>query len=121
MTAGEKELFNEKIKGIYAALDANANINNEHFKRITEYLERIEAQTMKTNGRVSNAEEKIHTLELMDKDHYVKCPQIPRIDKLEVRATKFSLIEKYPVIFLVGVVVFGAAVIVGFLAQIGII
>lgn len=46
MTQPEKELMEEKFKGVYARLDANNEL-------IHATLARIETQVLKTNGRVN--------------------------------------------------------------------
>lgn len=56
MTPEQKELINEKFKGVYALIQANSDIQNEVNNNIMETLNRIEAQTTKTNGRVGALE-----------------------------------------------------------------
>ena len=52
----QKELFEVKISGVYALIQGNADIQNEVNKNILATLARIETQTIKTNGRVTDLE-----------------------------------------------------------------
>jgi len=120
MNKEERELFDEKIKGIYAAIDSNANINNEHFKNITDVLSRIEKQTTKTNSKVTNNEGRIHQLELDDRNHLLNCPQKDKIDKINKDLETLRVFEKYPKIFVVGIVVIGIFTVLSGLSMAGI-
>jgi hypothetical protein len=102
-----KELFDEKIKGIHIQLDTE-------FKMINERLEKIEAQTTKTNGRVT-------TIEQNNIRHIIECPVVSRVNKLEERANRFYFFEKYPAFTVVTIVVFGMVLIMSFLASVNII
>jgi len=121
MTRDERELFNEKIRGIYAAIDANANINNEHFKTQTEILTRIEAQTTKTNGRVTELEETVHNLELQDKDHVLSCPHGTRIGEIDRDLEEYRMAKRYPKFTAGAIVMVGIGVVLLWLAQMGVI
>lgn len=57
MTAEQKELIQEQFKGVYAMIQANADLQHEVTHSIKEQLNRIESQTIKTNGRVNCLEE----------------------------------------------------------------
>ena len=121
MNPEEKELFNEKIKGIYAAIDANAEINSSHFKQITETLDRIEIQTTKTNGNVKLNQERIHLLDLENKSHIIDCPQVPRIKEIETDLSEYKMVKKYPKFSLAAMIIFGLVLIALTLSQIGVI
>jgi len=47
------ELIEEKIKGVYAIIQANADIQHEVNSKMLKSLDRIETQVTKTNGRVN--------------------------------------------------------------------
>ena len=114
MTNPERELFDENIRGLYAAIDANATVDNEHFKNISQTLKTILAQTTKTNGRVN-------AIELNDKDHLIACPQIARIDKINEELLEYKMMKKYPKFSIAAMVVFGGCLIALTLAQTGVI
>lgn len=71
MTSSEKELIDEKFKGLYTLLHAR-------FENLEEKLERIETQTIKTNGRVTELESK-------ERNHLTVCPNISAIASIEKR------------------------------------
>ena len=56
MTNTEKELYNEKISGVHALIQSNADLQNKVNDQILESLCRIESQVLKTNGRVTALE-----------------------------------------------------------------
>jgi len=56
MTQEQKELIEEKFKGVHALIQANADIQHEVNENIVKTLKRIEVQTTKTNGRVNSLE-----------------------------------------------------------------
>ena len=56
MTPTEKDLYNEKISSVHALISANADVQNKVNENILATLERIEKQTIKTNGRVNSLE-----------------------------------------------------------------
>lgn len=70
MTAIEKELLEEKFKGLHAFIISSNDIQAERDKTIFASLNRIEAQTIKTNGRVT----------LLEKNQ-ANCPNIVKINK----------------------------------------
>ena len=53
MTSTEKELYNEKITGVYSLIQANADVQSKVNENILATLARIETQTKITNGRVT--------------------------------------------------------------------
>ena len=104
-----------------AAIDANAEINKEHFKTLTEILKRIESQTTKTNGRVTVLEERVHEMDLQDWEHLLNCPQAPRVDQINKDLEEYRVAKKYPKLTAGVLVVIGAGVILLWLAQMGVI
>ena len=78
MTAAEKELLNEKFKGLHAFIISSNDLQAERDKLIFEKLNNIEIQTTKTNGRVTKLEE--------------TQSNCPNINKLE---TRVSGLEKW--------------------------
>ena len=71
MTDSEKELLEEKFKGLHLLINAR-------FENVDDRLDRIEAQTTKTNGRVTE-------LEKREIKHFAACPNIPIIEDIEKR------------------------------------
>ena len=86
MTKDERELIDEKFKGI-------ASLINARFENVEDRLVRIEAQTIKTNGRVSELEHKELT-------HIQNCPMSPKIDKINEELAEYKMFKKYPKIAL---------------------
>jgi hypothetical protein len=93
---------------------------DEKFNTIHELLVRIEAQTVKTNGRVTAHDQKIQALEVARAAHFSECPQGPVISKLKDELNnkfvdlqkdleEYRMIKKYPKIGL-GVIVFSCVV-----------
>ena len=116
MNLAEKELFNEKVKGIYAAIDANADVQNNHFinlnEKLDEKLDRIEKQVTLTNSRVNHLEDKELT-------HVIDCPITNEVTKIKEDLAEYRIAKKYPKIFITGVVVYGVLLVFGLLCQFG--
>ena len=53
------------------------------FQLIKQELGQIKEQTIKTNGRVNRHDEELQNLKLIEKDHFVHCPNSDRLDNLE--------------------------------------
>ena len=86
MTKDERELIDEKFRGIATLLNAN-------FINVNERLDRIETQTTKTNGRVTSLEHKELT-------HIQNCPMSPKIEKINELLTSFKpQVNKYKLSF----------------------
>jgi len=86
MTKDERELIDEKFKGI-------ASLINARFENVEDRLVRIEAQTTKTNGRVSELEHRELT-------HIQNCPMSPKIEKINEELGEYKMFKKYPKIAL---------------------
>ena len=86
MTKDERELIDEKFKGI-------ASLINARFENVEDRLVRIEAQTIKTNGRVSELEHRELT-------HIQNCPMSPKIEKINEELGEYKMFKKYPKIAL---------------------
>lgn len=91
MTKDEKELIDEKFKGLHTLLNAR-------FENIDDRLDRIETQTTKTNGRVNELEKKELT-------HIMTCPQTKKIEDINTRLEDVYFVLKYPKLFISGVVI----------------
>lgn len=91
LTPEERELFEEKFKGLERLMTTK-------FDNLEEKLERIETQTTKTNGRVGELERKELT-------HTLNCPQAPKIQKINDDLAEYRMIMKYPKLFVAGFVV----------------
>lgn len=94
MTKDERELFDEKFKGLTSLINAR-------FENVEDRLVRIEAQTTKTNGRVSELEQKELT-------HIITCPNVPKIEKINEDLAEYKMFKKYPKM---GLAIIAAAVI----------
>jgi hypothetical protein len=94
-TKTERELFEEKFTGL-------GKLINAQFEAQADCINRIEAQTLKTNGRVTDLEHKELT-------HFQTCPQIEPIRKINEDLAEYRMVKKYPKI---AVVILSIAVIV---------
>jgi hypothetical protein len=76
-------LIEEKLKGVKR--DVNNGFRNLNLKLDNQKtdLKRIELQTIKTNGRVTDLEKKTSQIELHEVEHMVTCPQIEIINELK--------------------------------------
>lgn len=76
------DLIEEKLKGIKR--DVNNGFRNLNLKLDNQKtdLKRIEFQTIKTNGRVTDLEKKTSQIELHEVEHMITCPQIEIINEL---------------------------------------
>ena len=86
MIKEERELIDEKFRGI-------ASLINARFENVEDRLVRIEAQTTKTNGRVTSLEHKELT-------HIQNCPMSPKIEKINEELAEYKMFKKYPKIAL---------------------
>jgi hypothetical protein len=86
MSKQELELIEEKFKGL-------TSLMNAHFENVDDRLERIEEQTKKTNGRVTELEKKELT-------HIQNCPQTEKIEKINEELAEYKMFKKYPKIAL---------------------
>lgn len=96
MTEPERELLNEKFKGVHVKLDY------------------ITTAVDKTNGRVN-------AIEAKEIEHNLNCPQRPKIDKMEEELLEYRMLKKYPRFFVVTTVLFGIILILMALSQTGMI
>lgn len=53
MQQAEKQLIEEKFRGVYSRLDANNEITNQRLNLLIELQERTHEQALKTNDRVT--------------------------------------------------------------------
>ena len=76
-------LIEEKLRGVKR--DVNNGFRNLNLKLDNQKtdLNRIELQTIKTNGRVTDLEKKTSQIELHEVEHMVTCPQIEIINELK--------------------------------------
>ncbi len=81
MTPEEYNLIEEKFKGM-------TSLMNAQFDNVNDWLERIEEQTKKTNGRVSALENK----ELL---HTTNCPIAPKVRVIEDTLLSQRSIKKF--------------------------
>jgi hypothetical protein len=90
MTKDEKSLIEEKFKGL-------TTLMNAQFTNVHERLDKIETQTTKTNGRVTELEKK----ELV---HIIECPQTPKIEQINKDLNDYRFIIKHPKLIVAGIV-----------------
>lgn len=118
-----KELFETKFDSIRIQMDAEFTVLNNRLHSQDVTSARIEAQTSKTNGRVTTLEGHIHTIELDETKHVLNCPQTERlqiidskidIEKAEINARlkeldvdlrEYRMLKKYPKVA-IGILVF---------------
>lgn len=96
MTEPEKELIEEKFKGLHTLLHAR-------FENVEDRLDRIETQTTRTNGRVTKLEEKQHAAEIVAATHVINCPNIKKINDIEDEMLEYRFSKKHPKIFYGGI------------------
>lgn len=70
------------------------------FNLIKQELNFIKEQTTKTNGRVTKHDEIIQSIQMIEKDHFIKCPNTDRLGLLEDSETARKSVYRF--IILVG-------------------
>ena len=94
MTEIEKELINEKLNGVYKAIEASADVQNVVNKNIMEMLHTIDAKVTKTNGSIAVAnreiaenkllfEKEMNEFKVNNLNHVINCPVKDKHEKLE--------------------------------------
>lgn len=53
------------------------------FKNINDKLDKIKADTQKTNDRVTKLEDEVNELKLKEVQHIINCPVLPKVEKIE--------------------------------------
>lgn len=91
-----KELFEEKFKGLHLQMDTEFALLNERINSTNTILERVEQQTIRTNGRVTALEEKVSKVTTAETLHIVNCPNTEEIKKLKENQLEYNFIKKYP-------------------------
>jgi hypothetical protein len=76
------------------------------FEKVTLVLKSIEAQTLKTNSRVTHLEENVSNLNLANIEHIVNCPAMPKIENIERGLLEYEFFKKYPKLMVLIIVVF---------------
>lgn len=71
-----EKLLDEKFNSIHQKIDLQ-------FENVNKTLNSIEAQTMKTNGRVLKLEDQVKDLNIRDITHKVNCPQNGKFEHME--------------------------------------
>lgn len=56
MQQSEKQLIDEKFRGVYSRLDANNELIHQQLKQLIDLQEKTHEQALKTNGRVTSLE-----------------------------------------------------------------
>ena len=75
-------LVEQKLKGVKSDMNNGFKNLNTKLDNQAKDLNRIELQTIKTNGRVSDLEKKTANMELDEVRHIINCPQISEIEVL---------------------------------------
>ena len=102
LTKIEKELIEEKFRGVHQKMDmVDANIT-EKLENIIDFQENIREYISK------------------EKQRFIDCPNTESIQKLNEELSPLRVIIKYPKTFIVGCFIFGAAIVLSFLKTIGI-
>lgn len=94
------DVVSANIKGIHIQMDAEFKTVNERLHNLDQRLEKVEIQTTKTNGRVTD-------LEKGQPQHLLSCPQIEKIAELEKKVDnnkkenddnliEYTIFKKYP-------------------------
>jgi hypothetical protein len=69
---------------------------NGQYRLVSNQLTNIETQTIKTNGRVTQAEHDIKELQMGEIKHVVNCPMVPRLEKIETNMLFYKWIKNNP-------------------------
>jgi hypothetical protein len=85
----DMELLNSKLETVDAKFDT-----------IHEILIRIEAQTTKTNGRVTALETKVTTMSEASIQHVLNCPVKKDVENMQDDLEEYRMFKKYPKIAL---------------------
>jgi hypothetical protein len=80
MTDDYRLYLEEKFKGLHIQMDTE-------FKLLNDSINRVEAQTIKTNGRVTELE-KSHSV--------INCPNTKKLDDISDDLMEYNFIRKYP-------------------------
>ena len=90
----EKEM--QSIRQIFSDVIAVHTAETDgKFELIKFELKSIKEQTTKTNGRVTKLEEKTETLKINDIEHITHCPNVSRIEALELSESGKQKIYKF--------------------------
>ena len=89
---------------------AMATLINSHMLIITDKLEKIEAQTTKTNGRVTHLEDFRQETQRIIDTREINCPVVEKLDKkievtLSEKYSDLQFILRHPKLFVGGLVV----------------
>ena len=76
LTKVEKELIEQKFKGVQIKMDSEFGIINISLEKILE-------QATRHNNRMTKAEDQLKSLEEKELPHIIDCPMIPKVRKLE--------------------------------------
>ena len=87
---------NDYRKFIEGQLESLHESLNQQFKNQNETLIRIEAQVLRTNGRITKAEQDIMDIKVKESQHIVNCPQSSRLDKIEDSLADYNFFKRNP-------------------------
>lgn len=98
------KVVEEKIKSVHIQMDTQFKLVHERLANLDGRLEKVEIQTTKTNGRVSDLEKKTNNIELKEATHILSCPNIEKINKINEDLSEYRFFKKYPKIA-VGIII----------------
>lgn len=105
MTKDEKDLINEKFKGL-------TDLINEKFTNVYNALEEINDHVQRTNGRVTRLEESREIFNRYMDTRQVTCPTISlvnnaekRIEDMHKKYEDLNFLLKYPKLFIGGLTI----------------
>ena len=86
LTKAEKEVIDQKFKGVQIKMDSEFGIINMSLEKILE-------QTTRHNNRMTKAEGRLKDLEDKELTHVINCPMIPKVRILEDTALSSKSIK----------------------------
>lgn len=79
----EHILNDEQLKALMKGIiESYSQSNSNHYEIINYKLDSIETQTTKTNGRLSEVENKVKEIEIDNAKRVLTCPQNKKIEEL---------------------------------------
>jgi hypothetical protein len=90
-------ILEEKVRGVHIKMDAEFSVLGIELKQIKE-------QVTKTNNRVTHLEENVAAIPAREIKHVIDCPNIKKIDDINVDLREYRMFKKYPKIA-IGVII----------------
>ena len=105
MTNEERELLEEKFKGVHLTIQSEMNILNGRMSNQDTKLDFIKEQTLKTNSRVTHLEEKVEGVQNVATMHVTNCPNTKVLSDLNTEFQDARFYLKHPKLFIGGILV----------------